>query len=80
MMAIISQSAYRRTKESGKVDRRGRVKNPIHARKLETKGLFLRAVRVSLDMTRPLDVPSRYLFAAAVCTGDAMMGSTICDG
>ena len=56
MMAIISQSAYRRTKESGKeVDRRGRVKKPIHARKLETKGLFLRAVRVSLDMTGPLD-------------------------
>jgi hypothetical protein len=55
MMAIISQSAYRRTNESGKVDRRGRVKKPIHARKLETKGLFLRAVRVSLDMTGPLD-------------------------
>ena len=55
MMAIISQSAYRRTKESGKADRRGRVKKPIHARKLETKGLFLRAVRVSLDMTGPLD-------------------------
>jgi hypothetical protein len=54
MMAIISHNAYRRTNEFGKVDRRGRVKKPIHARKRKTKSLLPRAVRVSIDMTRTL--------------------------